>query len=167
MLLYVFCILLYLPVGIYAGHYTDMTVGTALRMVIFDGTFYHLWYFPACILGIFLVNLMSRFLSLRSMTIMSAVCTSSDCSATVITDWQRRFPLWRPCMERFSAFLVHSQRAVHGAAFPCDGYVDGCGSRTGRRTLRLPGFPLRGIGSFFCRDDRRSVHTAAFPDAAP
>ncbi len=73
MLLYVFCILLYLPVGIYAGHYTDMTVGTALRMVIFDGTFYHLWYFPACILGIFLVNLMSRFLSLRSMTIMSAV----------------------------------------------------------------------------------------------
>ena len=73
MLLYVFCILLYLPVGIYAGHYTEMTVGSALRMVIFDGTFYHLWYFPACILGIFLVELMSRFLGLRGMTVVSAV----------------------------------------------------------------------------------------------
>lgn len=73
MLLYVFCILLYLPIGIYAGHYTDMTVGSALRMVIFDGTFYHLWYFPACILGIFLVHLMSFFLSLRCMTAVSAI----------------------------------------------------------------------------------------------
>lgn len=72
MLLYVFCILLYLPVGIYAQHYADMTVSSALRMVVFDGTFYHLWYFPACILGIFLVHLMSRFLSLRSMTAVSA-----------------------------------------------------------------------------------------------
>lgn len=73
MLLYIFCILLYLPVGIYAGHYTDMTIGLALRMVIFDGTFYHLWYFPACILGIFLVHLMSLFLSLRGMTIVSVI----------------------------------------------------------------------------------------------
>lgn len=73
MLLYIFCILLYLPVGIYAGHYKDMTIGSALRMVLFDGTFYHLWYFPACILAISLVHLMSRFLSLRNMTIVSAI----------------------------------------------------------------------------------------------
>lgn len=72
-LLYAFCILLYLPIGIYAGHYKDMTVGSALRMLVFDGTFYHLWYFPAAILGILLVYLMSRFLSLRIMTIVSFV----------------------------------------------------------------------------------------------
>ncbi len=72
-LLYVVCILLYLPIGIYAGHYKDMTVGGALRMLVFDGTFYHLWYFPAAILGLLLVYLMSRFLSLRIMTIVSFV----------------------------------------------------------------------------------------------
>lgn len=72
-LLYLFCIILYLPIGIYAGHYKDLTIGAALRMFFFDGTFYHLWYFPACILGISLVYLMSRFLSLRGMTIVSAV----------------------------------------------------------------------------------------------
>lgn len=72
-LLYLICIVLYLPIGIYAGHYEDLTVGKVLRMLLFDGTFYHLWYFPACILGIFVVYLMSRFLTLRSMTIVSAV----------------------------------------------------------------------------------------------
>mgnify|MGYP001069472052 CR=1 FL=1 len=72
-LLYVFCILLYLPVGIYANHYADMTVGAIFRMIIFDGTFYHLWYFPACILGILLICLLSRFLSLGGMTVVSAV----------------------------------------------------------------------------------------------
>lgn len=72
-LLYIFCILLYLPIGIYAGHYKDLTVSSALRMLIFDGTFYHLWYFPAAILGILLVYLMSRFLSLRIMTVMSLI----------------------------------------------------------------------------------------------
>ena len=72
-LLYAFCILLYLPIGIYAGHYEELTFFTALRMVVFDGTFYHLWYFPACILGIVVVRLMSRFLSLQGMTIVSAV----------------------------------------------------------------------------------------------
>lgn len=72
-LLYVFCILLYLPIGIYAGHYEDLTAGEMLRMLFFDGTFYHLWYFPACILGMLLVYLMSRFLSLGSMTIVSVL----------------------------------------------------------------------------------------------
>ena len=72
-MLYLFCIILYLPVGIYAGHYEDMSVGTLLRMLFFDGTFYHLWYFPACIMGVALVYLLSRFLSLGAMTAVSAV----------------------------------------------------------------------------------------------
>ena len=42
-----------------------------LKMLLFDGTFYHLWYFPACLLGIVLVYLMSRFLKLRGMLAVS------------------------------------------------------------------------------------------------
>ena len=72
-MLYLFCIILSLPVGIYAGHYKDMSVGVLLRMLFFDGTFYHLWYFPACIMGVALVYLLSRFLSLGAMTAVSAV----------------------------------------------------------------------------------------------
>ena len=49
-LLYGVCILLYLPVNLYAGSFTGPA--DVLRKLLADGTFYHLWYFPATILGI-------------------------------------------------------------------------------------------------------------------
>ena len=73
LLLYLVSILLYLPIGIYAGHYKDLTFGAALRMFFFDGTFYHLWYFPACIVGMLLVYLMSRALKLSGMLAVSSL----------------------------------------------------------------------------------------------
>lgn len=59
-LLYGISIALYLPVGLYAGRYKDITVAGILRMLIFDGTFYHLWYFPACMLGMVILWICSR-----------------------------------------------------------------------------------------------------------
>ncbi len=59
--LYGVSVLLYLPIGIYAGHYWELTFSGALRMLFFDGTFYHLWYFPALLLGILIVSLLGRF----------------------------------------------------------------------------------------------------------
>ena len=41
---------LYLPVAWYAGNLPE-NPGELARMVLFDGTFYHLWYFPALLLG--------------------------------------------------------------------------------------------------------------------
>lgn len=69
-MLYLACILLYLPLGIYAGHYKELTVVKVLRMLVWDGTFYHLWYFPADMLGMTLLYLLSRRLKLRSMTLV-------------------------------------------------------------------------------------------------
>ncbi|MEA4831363.1 MAG: serine racemase VanT catalytic subunit [Oscillospiraceae bacterium] len=71
--LYGISILVYLPLGIYAGHYKDIGISDLLRMLLFDGTFYHLWYFPACILGILLVCLLCRFLSVRATFAVSGV----------------------------------------------------------------------------------------------
>lgn len=73
LILYAAAVILYLPVGIYAGHYQGLTLMSYLKMLLFDGTFYHLWYFPACLLGISLVYLMSRFLKPRGMFLVSAV----------------------------------------------------------------------------------------------
>lgn len=58
--LYALAILLYLPLGWYAGHYQGLTLGDLLRLLVFDGTFYHLWYFPACALGLLLVLCLDR-----------------------------------------------------------------------------------------------------------
>lgn len=71
--LYVLAICLYLPIGIYAGHYKELTVGGLLRMVFFDGTFYHLWYFPACLTGVALVYLLSRCMGMKEMTLAAGL----------------------------------------------------------------------------------------------
>lgn len=71
--LYAVSIIIYLPIGIYARQYQKLNVADALRMLLFDGTFYHLWYFPACMLGVFLVYAMSCFLNRGQMMIVAAV----------------------------------------------------------------------------------------------
>ena len=72
-LFYLGAILLYLPFGIYAGHYEHITFGSVLRMFLFDGSFYHLWYFPACILGILLAAAMKRFLSIKAVAAAAGI----------------------------------------------------------------------------------------------
>ena len=65
-LLYFGTIILYLPVSIYAGYYSNGNVaGTFIRNLVFDGTFYHLWYLPAVILGVTLIYILSLKCSLR------------------------------------------------------------------------------------------------------
>ena len=60
-LLYAGATLLYLPVNLYTGAWRGE--GLALRLIrdlLFDGTFYHLWYFPAVLLGMVLVSALLR-----------------------------------------------------------------------------------------------------------
>lgn len=71
--LYGVAIALYVPVGIYAGHYKNPGVGDVLRLLFFDGTFYHLWYFPACMLGTVIVFALGRMLRLPGVTAVSAL----------------------------------------------------------------------------------------------
>ena len=54
-LIYLASVLLYFPVNLYAGHFRGVGVGGFLRMLLIDGTFYHLWYLPALLLGFALV----------------------------------------------------------------------------------------------------------------
>ncbi|MCL2702634.1 MAG: acyltransferase [Defluviitaleaceae bacterium] len=65
-LLYLGATVLYLPVSIYAGHYSEGNIAVNLaRNLIFDGTFYHLWYLPASIIGVLLLCVLGRKLTLR------------------------------------------------------------------------------------------------------
>lgn len=59
-LLYVISTLLYLPLKIYSHNVSD-SVGGWLKEIFFDGTFYHLWYLPAVILGCLLIVALLRF----------------------------------------------------------------------------------------------------------
>ncbi len=45
-LMYGISILIYIPLGIYGGYYEKLTPVSVLKMLLFDGSYYHLWYFP-------------------------------------------------------------------------------------------------------------------------
>ena len=72
-ILYGIAVFLYLPIGIYAGHYENLTPFRAVQMLVFDGTFYHLWYFPALILGILIACFLGRFCKLGVSLAVTAV----------------------------------------------------------------------------------------------
>lgn len=52
--IYAICIILFLPVDIYAGKLKAIGILQIFKAIFLDGTFYHLWYFPALILGIWI-----------------------------------------------------------------------------------------------------------------
>lgn len=59
--LYGVSILLYLPVMIYAGYFREGGVfPTFLSDLLFNGTFYHLWYLPGAMLGMCIVALLVK-----------------------------------------------------------------------------------------------------------
>ena len=59
-IIYLASILLYLPLNLYAGNFEGLTPGAALTQLLFEGTFYHLWYLPAALLGVLAASLLAR-----------------------------------------------------------------------------------------------------------
>lgn len=54
LLYYVISIIVYLPINIYNGVFANLTFIKLIKGLLVTGTFYHLWYFPALILGIWI-----------------------------------------------------------------------------------------------------------------
>lgn len=66
--IYIAAIITYLPVNFYAGQFSGMGAADMFRLLVFDGTFYHLWYLPATILGMTLVFFLSRRLTCKTLS---------------------------------------------------------------------------------------------------
>ena len=68
--LYVFCIIIYLPLNIYKHDFNNLNLITFLKSIFIEGTIYHLWYFPALILGIVLTYLILKKINMKSCLIV-------------------------------------------------------------------------------------------------
>lgn len=68
--LYAVSIVLYLPINFYSGGLPG-SAGEFIRMLIFDGTFYHLWYFPAVIIGCFAVMMLLKKFPARTVLVIT------------------------------------------------------------------------------------------------
>ena len=73
LLLYMAAIIIYLPVNLYAGHFQDVNLAGILRMLVFDGTMYHLWYLPASMLGALLLIAMNCIVSYRTLSVIALI----------------------------------------------------------------------------------------------
>lgn len=72
-ILYLAATLLYVPVNIYAGAYENISFGQVCRDLLFDGTFYHLWYLPGVMLGMVLCLFLVRTLGEKGAFIISVI----------------------------------------------------------------------------------------------
>ncbi|WP_182914432.1 acyltransferase [Paenibacillus sp. 1011MAR3C5] len=62
-LLYLAAMMIYLPLNVYKGDFDQGISWPALaRDIVIDGTFYHLWYLPALLIGIYMVYGLYRLL---------------------------------------------------------------------------------------------------------
>ena len=69
--IYLFCILLYLTINIYMGSFKDVNMILIIKDLLINGTLYHLWYFPALIVGIWIVYYLIRKLGQRKTFIIA------------------------------------------------------------------------------------------------
>lgn len=59
--IYVICIFLYLPINFYKGQFSNMSIFDFIRWIFINGTFYHLWYFPALLFGIWFIYFVLQY----------------------------------------------------------------------------------------------------------
>lgn len=61
--LYMISMAIYFPINIYNGYLRDIDVITFLKDIFINGPFYHLWYFPALILGLWVTYYLIKKIS--------------------------------------------------------------------------------------------------------
>ena len=71
--LYLFCILLYLPINIYAKTFETSNIISILKDIFINGTFYHLWYFPALILGLWILYFLLKKLKGKKVIVILSI----------------------------------------------------------------------------------------------
>lgn len=70
-LLYLAATLLYLPVNIYSGKLP--AIKDLFKVLVFDGTFYHLWYLPAALVGMLMLFLLAKACRIRTLFFICAL----------------------------------------------------------------------------------------------
>ena len=72
-LLYVISTLIYFPINLYAGK-IEWDLNVIAKDVLFDGTFYHLWYLPASIIGCIFVYMMLKHWGFKVASVITILC---------------------------------------------------------------------------------------------
>lgn len=67
--IYMISILIYIPINVYTGNFNSFNIITFFKDILFNGTMYHLWYFPALIMGLYITCFILKKFSKRALLI--------------------------------------------------------------------------------------------------
>ena len=68
--LYIISMFIYLPVNIYTSYFNNINFIVLLKDILINGTFYHLWYFPALIMGLWINYYLIKKLRLKTIYVL-------------------------------------------------------------------------------------------------
>lgn len=64
--LYLISILIFLPINIYSGYFKLLDFTSFIKDILLNGTFYHLWYFPSLLLGLWITYYLLKKLDIKA-----------------------------------------------------------------------------------------------------
>lgn len=112
-LLYAIAILLYLPLNIYAGTLEEWRhLPNLLKDIVFDGTFYHLWYLPAAILGACITWLLLKKLKLSQAFIVTLILYSIGLSGDSYYGICEKVPFLKPVYQCLFWFSDYTRNGI-------------------------------------------------------
>lgn len=65
LIMYFISIIIYIPINIYSGYFHNFNIISFIKNIIINGTMYHLWYFPALIMGIWVTYFLTKYIKNR------------------------------------------------------------------------------------------------------
>lgn len=71
--IYLFCIILYIPINIYMGKFSNINFIQVIKDILINGTLYHLWYFPALILGLWITYYLIKKLGYKKTFVITII----------------------------------------------------------------------------------------------
>lgn len=70
-IMYLISIMIYVPVLVYNGYFEEFSFWLFLKELLLDGVYYHLWFFPATITGLWLVHFALQKIDFKPVFVVS------------------------------------------------------------------------------------------------
>ena len=129
LLLYAAATVVYLPYGTYFA---------SIKQVVFDGSFYHLWYFPALALGAVIVFFLKKLPTAAALAIAAVLYAFGLCGDSYLLLAQKLEPLRRVLDELSNVFFYTRNGIFFAPLFLLIGNVTGSKSRSEPEKARRP-----------------------------
>ena len=136
LMLYGISILLYLPLNVYMGYFREtLLLPVLLKDLLFNGTLYHLWYFPAAVIGAILSGVLIRRFGYRKAFLAAAGLYAAGLLGDSYFGIAQRVPVLRLFYENLFAVSDYTRNGIFYAPvfFVMGGWIAAEGPKAGQK----------------------------------